>query len=185
MVHLNEFIQVHENVLTPDQCSLLTTTFESSELKEKVSNNGAPNFTQYNLTSNLSTHNEQIKMLHNDLIRIVYKYRDEYYKFVDMRCFPEKHAFEQFRIKKYLNDGNDRFDTHVDVSTYESARRFLSFFWYLNDVETGGETIFQDLTIVPKTGTMVVFPPLWMFPHRGNPPISGDKYLLSTYLHYV
>ena len=26
------------------------------------------------------------------------------------------------------------FDTHVDVQDHASARRFLSFMWYLNDV---------------------------------------------------
>ena len=76
------------------------------------------------------------------------------------------------------------FDTHVDVMDYNSARRFLSFFWYLNDVEIGGETRFYNLEITPKKGTLVVFPPLWMFPHKGEPPLSGEKYLLSTYLHY-
>ena len=56
--------------------------------------------------------------------------------------------------------------------------------WYLNDVENGGETEFLNVSIKPKAGTLVVFPPLWMFPHKGNAPISGSKYLLSTYLHY-
>lgn len=67
---------------------------------------------------------------------------------------------------------------------YATSRRFLSFFWYLNDVDQGGETVFDDLIIQPKTGRMVVFPPLWMFPHKGCIPISNEKYLLSTYLHY-
>jgi hypothetical protein len=56
--------------------------------------------------------------------------------------------------------------------------------WYLNDVDNGGETVFEELFIRPKLGTMIVFPPLWMFPHRGNPPISNLKYIMSTYLHY-
>jgi hypothetical protein len=56
--------------------------------------------------------------------------------------------------------------------------------WYLNDVEEGGETVFEGFIIKPKIGSMLVFPPLWLFPHRGNPPISNTKYILSTYLHY-
>jgi hypothetical protein len=66
-----------------------------------------------------------------------------------------------------------------------TSRRFISFFWYLNDVAEGGETEFVDLTIKPEAGKLVIFPPLWMFPHKGNPPISNEKYLLSTYLHYL
>ena len=110
--------------------------------------------------------------------------KKKYYEFIDERCFPKENAFEQFRIKKYNNDGNDAFDAHVDVIDYASSRRFLSFFWYLNDVNEGGETVFSDLTIKPETGKLVIFPPLWMFPHQGNAPISYENYLLSTYLHY-
>lgn len=185
MAHLNDFVQVYDNVLSKETCKTLIDLFESSDKLEKLSDDGAPNFTQYNLTKYLSDHDSSIKNIHDNLIRTVFKSRDEYYRYIDKRCFPEKHAFEQFRIKRYLNNGEDRFDTHVDVYTYETARRFLSFFWYLNDVDQGGETEFYELTIKPKTGTMVVFPPLWLFPHKGNPPISGNKYLLSTYLHYV
>lgn len=185
MVHLNNFLQVHENVLSKNECDLLIKTFESSSEIESIDNNGTPKFSQFNLTQNIKSTSPQVQNLHNKLIKIVVTHRDKYYKFVDKRCFPSKHAFEQFRVKKYLTDNDDRFDTHVDVTDYESARRFLSFFWYLNDVVEGGQTEFDDLTIQPKTGTMVLFPPLWMFPHRGHRPISNQKYLLSTYLHYV
>ena len=100
------------------------------------------------------------------------------------KVFPTSHAFEEFRIKRYNVGGSERFDTHVDVLDYSTAKRFLSFFWYLNDVEEGGETVFKDLKIKPSKGKLVIFPPLWMYPHKGNPPISGSKYILSTYLHY-
>ena len=48
-----------------------------------------------------------------------------------------------------------------------------------------GSVEFSDLIIKPKKGTLIIFPPLWMFPHKGNPPINESKYLLSTYLHYT
>jgi len=76
------------------------------------------------------------------------------------------------------------FDTHVDVTDHESSRRFLSFLFYLNDVDVGGETVFEGVTIQAKTGRLVVFPPLWMFPHVGKSPITNNKYIISTYLHY-
>ena len=56
--------------------------------------------------------------------------------------------------------------------------------WYLNDVNEGGKTVFKDIEIQPKQGTLIVFPPLWMYPHKGEPPTSGSKYIMSTYLHY-
>jgi len=54
-------------------------------------------------------------------------------------------------------------------------------------VEEGGETYFTGIgkCIVPKRGRLLIFPPLWMFPHSGEEVISNTKYILSTYLHYV
>ena len=80
----------------------------------------------------------------------------------------------------------DSYDTHVDVSDYASARRWLAFLVYLNDNFTGGETEFHDGKMIhPKTGTVLVFPCVWTFPHSGLPVKSGSKYILTTYFHYV
>jgi prolyl 4-hydroxylase len=29
---------------------------------------------------------------------------------------------------------------------------------------------------------MLIFPPYWMYQHAGLPPLSNEKYILSTYL---
>ncbi len=184
MDELNDFIHIYENALEPDVCDFLISLFEqSSDKQERYDNEGKPNFVQFNLTENREI-SQEVNQVHNHIIKKVFEYRDKYYEFVDDRVFPKEHSFEQFRIKKYNPGGEDRFDTHVDVVDYGTARRFLSFLWYLNDVETGGNTTFKDLSISPKKGTLMVFPPLWMYPHRGEPPISGPKYIMSAYLHY-
>ena len=46
------------------------------------------------------------------------------------------------------------------------------------------QAVERGMKIDPKKGRLVMFPPMWMFPHNGKPPISGPKYILSTYLHY-
>lgn len=182
MVELNDLICVYENVLDSKLCNDIIQVFESNPDKhERIDNDFKPAFTQLDLTDNSSAYTD----IHNKLIKLTFEYRDKYYKHVCDKVFPDKHAFEHFRIKKYNPGGNDRFDTHVDVQDYSSARRFLSFMWYLNEIKDSGETVFSDLTITPKQGKLVVFPPLWMFPHRGNPPQKEPKYIISTYLHYT
>ena len=184
MVELQDLIHVHENSLEPNICDFLVSLFDQVPDKhERYDNNGKPNFTQFNLTENRNL-TEEVNQVHTHIIKKIFEHRDKYYEFVDKRVFPEEHALEQFRIKRYNPGGDDWFDTHVDVTSHESARRFLSFMWYLNDVETGGNTVFNDMTIIPKKGTLVMFPPLWMYPHRGEPPLSGPKYIMSAYLHY-
>ena len=181
MGNLEDYIQIYENTLSNQICEELIDYFENNKNKhQRIDNKGFPTFTQLNLTQN----KEEKQNIHNFLLKKVLEYRDKYYKIFGEKLFPSSHMLEEFRIKRYNIGGEDRFDTHVDVSDYPSAKRFLSFFWYLNSVEEGGETIFNKLKIKPTAGKLVIFPPLWLFPHKGNIPISGKKYILSTYLHY-
>lgn len=96
---------------------------------------------------------------------------------------PLRPRIDRVTLKKYKANGTDQFQPHFD-SVDEVAGRYMVFLWYLNDVETGGTTRFMDLDVevVPKAGRLMMFPPYWMFQHVGNPPISNDKYILSTYL---
>jgi hypothetical protein len=75
------------------------------------------------------------------------------------------------------------FNWHIDSGPMGTARRFLSVLTYLKDVNDGGRTEFpmQNKALQPRQGTMVFFPPYWMFPHRGAPPVSEIKYNLTSY----
>jgi len=184
MDRLVDLIKVYDNALDSNVCEYLIELFENKEdVHERLENNRKPNFTQINLTE-ISEESPDVQDAHSIVLKSVLRYKKDYYSFIDERCFPESHTFEQFRIKKYNADGNDAFDTHVDVTDYDSSRRFLSFLFYLNDVNDGGETVFKEKIIKPKTGKLIIFPPLWMYPHYGKEPVSNTKYILSTYLHY-
>ena len=107
--------------------------------------------------------------------------------------WPEEYGYEAIRMKRYLNNDIDRFDPHVDVLDHNTARRFLAFFIYVNDVDEGGETKFVNLnkegtyiplTVNPKRGRLLMFPPMWPWVHAGRIPISGKKYLINSYCHY-
>jgi hypothetical protein len=185
MVDLSHFIKIYENALEPSICDSLISIFDKNvSMHERFDQHGYPNFTQFNLTKNKNISNE-INKVHDYIVKKTIIYKKIYYNYVDPRVFPEKNSYEQFRIKKYEVGGKDRFDTHVDVISSKSCLRFLSFLWYLNDVDSGGETVFSDLKISPKKGNLLIFPPLWLFPHKGNPPISGTKYIMSGYLEYI
>lgn len=102
--------------------------------------------------------------------------------------FPAQYNFENIRIKKY--EVGDKFDWHVDVGDYASAKRFLIGMIYLNDNFEGGHTDFklskdEILSVKPVEGKMVFFTPFWDNPHRGSVIESGFKYIINIYFHYV
>jgi len=184
MDNTSSFIRIHNNALEDDVCDYLINLYEkNSDLWERVDNNRKPNFTQFNLTLH-SNKSEEISYINNYIISRFSIFKDDYINFFGQNYFPLDYAYEEFRIKKYNNDGNDEFEYHVDVMDHVSSKRFVAFLWYLNDVEIGGETCFWDYKIHPKKGNLIIFPPTWMFPHCGKEPISNPKYIMSTYLHY-
>ena len=101
--------------------------------------------------------------------------------------FPANYAFEQHRMKMYRDNNYDQFKDHVDVQNYDSARRFLVCFVYLNSVRRGGETNFPKLgyAVRPECGRILLFPANWQYRHAGLPPKTGRKYIIGSYLHYV
>lgn len=184
-LELNDLIQVYDDVLDDELCKSLLWVFdELSSKHEFIDNNGCPTFTQVNFTEN-SNKSKEIEKIHNKVLSKIIDYKKVYYDYICNDCFPEDNSYEQLRIKKYNRGGEEKFDTHVDVKDYATARRFLSFLFYLNDHQShGGETLFRGLTVRPKTGRLLIFPPMWMFPHLGYPPDTGPKYILTSYLHY-
>ena len=67
---------------------------------------------------------------------------------------------------------------------FENEPRAFVFSIYLNDVEEGGETEFLHFSkrIKSKTGRIVIWPAAFPYLHRGNPPLSGEKYILTSWM---
>ncbi|SDK56105.1 2OG-Fe(II) oxygenase [Microbulbifer yueqingensis] len=75
---------------------------------------------------------------------------------------------------------------HPTDPEQKSLHRVLFWLLYLNDVEEGGETEFQyqGISLKPRTGSLVLSPCGFTHTHRGNVPLSGDKYVLTSWVMY-
>lgn len=83
--------------------------------------------------------------------------------------------------------GEGFYKPHVDAAPwlgYPQSLRALACVMYLNTVDEGGETEFTEhgLKVSPKQGTMLMFPACWTHPHAARIPISGDKWIISTFV---
>ena len=70
---------------------------------------------------------------------------------------------------------------HYEDGRPSQSSRMLAWTIYLNDVKEGGETefLYQSERVKPVKGRTVIFPAGFMHTHRGNPPISNEKYILT------
>ncbi|WP_339878583.1 2OG-Fe(II) oxygenase [Pseudidiomarina gelatinasegens] len=92
------------------------------------------------------------------------------------------------QAQKYLKDqGNYNYwhcEVYPEKNSVEALHRSLLFMFYLNDVEDGGTTDFyyQNKSIKPKRGRMVIAPGYFTHTHRGAVPKSNDKFILTSWI---
>jgi hypothetical protein len=102
-----------------------------------------------------------------------------------LHSFPNDFTMEGFRIKFYQAGSGDGFPIHTDAGSREMSTRFLAFLFYLNDSDAGTEFPLENFTVSARQGRLVIFPPGMQWPHIGHEPKQQDKYILSTYLHFI
>jgi|21_taG_2_1085346.scaffolds.fasta_scaffold130709_1 hypothetical protein len=83
--------------------------------------------------------------------------------------------------------GGGYHEWHNEQFNVDSSSRILTWSIYLNNVEEGGETEFlhQSKRIKAKKGKILIFPASFTHTHRGNPPLSSDKYILTGWWDIV
>ena len=184
---MEKWIKTYPKMFSKEECAGLIEWFEVLDESKQLVQTKLKGHREFDEV-NLNDFREQSLKVQLDVYKrfddILEKYKQDVR--VHKKALPEKSAWEEIRIKRY-RAGRGNFLDHVDVGDYISARRFLVFFVYLNNVTEGGETEFPtfDLQVSPECGTILVFPATWTFLHRGNVPISNDKYILGSYKHYV
>jgi len=76
---------------------------------------------------------------------------------------------------------------HAESSRADNDHRVLVCMVYLNDVQNGGETefLYQHTRYKPSTGTALIWPAGFTHTHRGNPPLSNTKYIMTSWYEYM
>ena len=180
------FIKVYDNAISDTFCDELIQKFESNqdqwEKRDMSSAKRTLSFNEIHCFNHMKTWEEDTKKLADTFIQYIDDYKSDYNEY----CFPKKFGFEPFKMKKYDSNGVDEFGWHVDVNSRNNMERFLAFFLYLSDNEEGKtEFPYQNMTTDCVKGSMVIFPPMWPWYHRGTKPIKVPKYFMGSYLLYA
>ena len=181
---LRHYVRVYDGDLEPAFCAQLIASFTTLERFQRRNGREVRRgleesaWTELNVTR-LS--DEGFLMLfRNRIDRALAAYNRDVQLTIPV---PNSPSTADLILKRYRPGRDERFQLHFDAVNH-LAHRYLVMLWYLNDVAEGGETRFPQIgvTVRPKAGRLIVFPPYWMYQHEGVVPVSGDKYILSTYL---
>lgn len=95
------------------------------------------------------------------------------------------HTVYSYKVQKTV-PGEGYHEWHVENCCNATRDRILVWTLYLNDVAEGGETEFlhQAIRVKPKAGRLAIWPAGLTHVHRGNQPLSGEKYLMTGWVVY-
>lgn len=181
---LSKYIKVYDNVLDISDCNVildeysktnewtraLTGTGEISEVRKCDSIFIS---SQDVLEKNVDTRKEIDLMLHERVANIIKRY---------VADFPLCHLVSDsgYDLLRYEVGGD--FGKHVD--SFKEAMRTVSISINLNDDYVGGKMAFFDreIQIKAETGSAIVFPSNFMYPHEIMPVEKGTRYSIVTWL---
>ena len=185
---IGDYIQEYPNILSPKLCNQIIKYYESTGEFEKST---------YSTDSGLSSKTEErVRMdeqwitrkekggLYGDLLSgfkiALQKYSELYPNVVIQHSTP-------FRLNRYSAPGGFMV-RHIDNIHHSHGQRYgfphITMLMFMSDDYKGGELDLCDGLYVkkPKTGTCVVFPSNFMYPHEVKPVTEGTRYTVMVWL---
>lgn len=190
-VNITNFIGVYDNYITKEECNKAIKLFEDQDKFNKTVNRITAEKTSiiYKQDQQLFTNKGNIDIWWEDLKSMLFNFDVAWKHYVnnvgaDTAYDNQPFYFTTLKIQKTLpTEGYHIW--HIEHGKgFENEPRAFVFSIYLNDVEEGGETEFLHFSkrVKPKTGRIVIWPAAFPYLHRGNPPLSGEKYLLTSWM---
>ena len=180
-------IGIFNNAVNSQYCNDLIKYFEDFPKKEEryIAHQDSEIIVKDNSIGLFDLEEKYSNFLFTDILnkKIIPKYVTKYTGFEDLFNFYNL-VYDGMNVQK-TNPGEGYHKWHSEWSPKpEYNQRSLVWTLYLNDVEEGGETEFLDIPFrfKPKQGSILIFPAFSTHFHRGNPPLSGSKYLATGWI---
>jgi predicted 2-oxoglutarate/Fe(II)-dependent dioxygenase YbiX len=182
---LEDFIQVFDNVLSPENCNLILNEYQnSSEWLDtriqdgKISKN-LRNCTEISISAQpiLEKNFNVRKNLDNVIFESLRNIITNYNNLIPTFSVEIDTGYQLLRYKE-----GEFYTQHTD--SFKEQQRSLSCSIQLNEDYEGGEFAFFDREIMIRTkpGSAIVFPSNFMYPHEIMPVIKGTRYSIITWL---
>lgn len=182
-VQPGSFIYEAPTALPIEFCKHIVSTFETDKLAQRVGATRRGD-SKYKITTDALVDRTVPHWAEIDaeLFRLISPMAIEY---VNMHFGLQEYALRDtgYIVGRYTA-GVGEYKWHADETDLnEKIRLRMSMILYLNDVAEGGETEFlhQKILVKPQIGKAVLFPGAWTHVHRGNVPVSNDKYIITTF----
>jgi len=190
-VNIDNFIAVYDNYITEQECDRAIKLFEDQNKFNKTINR-----INFEKASVIKKQDQQyfampnnLDIWYDELKAMVFNFDIAWRHYIEINGANDAYGikgfnYTQLKIQKTLPTEGYHVWHLEHGKGFENEPRALAYTIYLNDVEEGGETEFLHFSkrVKPKKGRIVIWPAAFPYLHRGNPPLSGEKYILTSWM---
>jgi hypothetical protein len=183
---MSDFIEVYENIVPPELCDDVIASYErvAKEEPERMRAGHTQLPAGKMFREDYSFQLEEVddrssSSIFDFLDDVVHQYQEKY-------AILNGISYTTMRLKIQKTPvGGGYHGWHCETMTPSSSNRLIVWTIYLNDIEEGGETefLYQNKRIKSTKGSICLFPASYTHAHRGNPPLSNEKYILTGWFH--
>ena len=190
----DQFIGIYNGVFAPNYCEAVIDHFKYEKSMghtlDRTNHNAQRHeiedeqyYTHEEFDTSIRTRNSEINgMYYSGLDRCLEDYCKQYSALKigqEIKVFANK--IQETKV------GGGFHAWHSESTRMDNDHRVLAVMVYLNDVKNGGETefLYQHRRVKPTTGTVVIWPAQFTHVHRGNPPLSNIKYIMTSWYEYA
>jgi len=181
---VQDHIGIFDNYFTDEICDKYISFFDKVTLEDRNTLKKTQD-KHFSLLTNLYNTDLNINYIGADFQRVFWTdlYPQYIEKYPILKEF-NKHRILDLKIQK-TEKGKGYHQWHCEMMDASSRNRFIVVSLYLNDVK-GGETEFlnQSLRVEAVKNRFVMFPATYTHIHRGNPPLSGTKYIITGWVEF-
>ena len=181
MIKITDYIHCYENVLDKNLCKSIIDNskdlvfHKSQTAKEEGTNKASKDRTCY--ISRLDKKFD--RDVFNSVGKVLQLYAKDHPRF-NTGITTEDTGYEHLI---YIGAQGGEYKEHTDHG--DITPRVLTCSFILNEDYDGGDFVFfgAQYKIPPKTGSAVVFPSNFCFPHAVTPVTNGDRHAVITWIH--
>lgn len=189
----DNFVGIYDGAFSIDFCDKLIEHFKWCQTNNRSYSRSNPEIFKKDESCNINPTSNEISFSFPHIQHLLQEfntgfwdvcYKDYRNNFSDLNNYQD-HTIYTYKIQKTLPAGGYHV-WHSEDGTKSFSNRIGVYILYLNDVAEGGETefLYQSKRIAAKKGRLIIFPPNYPWAHRGNPPLSGEKYIITGWIEF-
>ena len=175
MIKITDFIHCYENMVDPEICKAIIDNSENLDFTKSSTVGGDAEYRKCYIND---LHSKFDKNIFESVGKVLNQYS------LDHPTFGTGVSFQDTGYEHLIYTGSDNNEYKEHVDHTDLYPRVLTCSFILNSNYEGGDFVFFNgkYVVPPKTGSAVVFPSNFCFPHAVLPVTKGNRHAVITWI---